>query len=104
MAGRLHEEAVESGRTAAAGYFHVSAIEDQRAVFSHIQPVMQHAPDEPDGLADAEYQDRSRRWCTFERMLAQVTQQIANPGKTRAGDSRILGLVDQFIQQPRLET
>ncbi len=97
VARRLDEAAVEAGRAAGARHLHIGAVEGQLAALVHIQAIVQHAPDQPPRLADAEDQLLLRRRRALERMVAEIGQQVADAGQARAGDIGVLGHIGQLI-------
>src|ERR1700676_5299969 len=104
MTRRCFKSAVESRGTAAARYLHERARECETAGLIDIKPVVQHPADDACRLADAEDQHPARCGSASERVLAKPREQVANAGKTCAGDIGIVRAVVKFIDCTWLES
>src|ERR1700676_3886223 len=86
MTGGLCESAIESARAPGAGDLHIGAVKREAPGLVNIEPVVQYAPDDASGLADAEDQNLVRYGLAFKWVIAEIGKQIANSREPRTCD------------------
>ncbi len=102
MPGR-HREAIVEAALAAARDMDERAVEHRLAVLVDIEAAQQHGLDQTAGLRDAEDRGLLRRRRSFQRIVAQVGQEIADARHAERDDDRIARRVGELIDASRLE-
>src|SRR6202012_3934060 len=93
----LGETTIEPRRSPRARHLHIGAVKGEPPALVDIESVMHHPTNDASGLADAKDQDLAWSGGAFKRVIAEISEQIANTGKARAADLGILGGVNQFV-------